>query len=55
MWWDRKFIKAIQKSNLSMIDAAMYMDNVRVWLHGVILGWIWYNGELTFRSTWRLE
>ena len=55
MWWDRKFIEAIQKSNLSLIEAARYMEDVRVWLHWVILGWRWHNGELTFRSAWRLE
>ena len=55
MWWDGKFIEAIQKSNLSLVDAARYMDDVRVWLHGVMLGWRWHNGELTFRSAWRLE
>ena len=38
MWWDRKFIEAVQKSNLTLVDAARYMDDVRVWLHGVMLG-----------------
>ena len=33
--------------------------DVRVWLHCVMLGWrwrwIWYGGELIYRSTWRTE
>ena len=55
MWWDRNFIEAIQTSNLTLVDAARYMDDVRVWLHGVMLGWRWVNGELIYKGTWRME
>ena len=55
MWWDEKFLEVVQKSNMTLVDCARYMDDVRVWLHAVRLGWRWINGELLYRSSWRLE
>ena len=31
------------------------MDDLRVWLHGVMLGWRWMNGEMVYKGTWRME
>ena len=31
------------------------MDDLRVWLHGVMLGWRWTNGELVNKGSWRQE
>ena len=39
LWWDQKFLEAVETANLKVIDCARYMDDVRVWLRAVRLGW----------------
>ena len=55
MWWDREFLEVIQRSNLAVIDCARYMDDVRIWLRAIRLGWRWVDGCMRFRSSWRME
>ena len=55
MWWDEEFLEIVKKSNLEIIRGARYMDDVRVWLRSVRLGWRWVAGELRYKSSWRLE
>ena len=30
LWWDQKFLEAVENANLRIIDCARYMDDVRV-------------------------
>jgi hypothetical protein len=55
MWWDDKLIEALEDMNIKMIARARYMDDIRIWLHGVRLGWRLVNGKLMFRKEWRQE
>ena len=31
------------------------MDNIRVWMASIRLGWRWENNALVFKMSWRLE
>ena len=55
MWWDEKLLEVIKQSNVRIIGSARYMDDVRVWLRSVRLGWRWQEGRLTYMRNWRLE
>ena len=55
LWWDERFLEAVEKAGIKVIDGARYMDDVRVWLRAVRLGWRWIAGQLTYRKAWRLE
>ena len=45
----------VRKSNLTILGGARYMDDVRVLLAAVRLGWRWVNGRLAYRRAWMLE
>lgn len=45
----------LERSNLKVVDSARYMDDVRVWLRALRLGWRWIDGELRYKRSWRLE
>ena len=53
LWWDEKFLALVASSNLSLEEKARYMDDIRVWLYGIRLGWRWTDGGLRFCSSWR--
>ena len=55
LWWDEKFLEAVEKANIRVIDCARYMDDVRVWLRAIRLGWRWLEGQLVYRRCWRME
>ena len=55
MWWDDKLIEALEDMNIKMIAWARYMDDIRIWLHGVRLGWRLVNGKMIFKKEWRQE
>ena len=55
MWWDEEFLEIVRRSNLEIVRGARYMDDVRIWLRAVKLGWRWVEGQLRFKSSWRLE
>ena len=39
MWWDGEFLEVARSNNIVIIRGARYMDDVRVWLRAVRLGW----------------
>ena len=41
--------------SVRVIDCARYMDDVRVWLRAIRLGWRWLEGQLVYRRCWRME
>ena len=55
MWWDEEFLEVARRNNIIIIRGARYMDDVRVWLRAVRLGWRWVDGELVYKHSWRLE
>ena len=42
-------------SNLSAEEKVRYMDNIRVWMRNIRLGWRWMKDELVFMESWRKE
>ena len=55
VWWDQQFLEVVKKSNVEIIKGARYMDDVRIWLRAIRLGWRWVDGKLVFNSSWRME
>ena len=55
VWWDGMLVEALETLNIKKIAGARYMDDIRVWLHAIRLGWRWVDGELLYRKEWRLE
>ena len=55
LWWDDKLIEALEKANIRRISGARYMDDIRVWLHAIRLGWRFVDGELIYRKDWKQE
>ena len=48
MWWDDKLIEALESMNIKRISGARSMDNIRVWLDSVRLGWRLVDGEMIY-------
>ena len=55
MWWDDQLVVAMTKLNIKMVKGARYMDDIRIWLHAIRLGWRMVEGELLFRKSWKEE
>jgi hypothetical protein len=55
LWWDEKLLSLIAKNNLTLEQKARYMDDIRLWLYAIRLGWRWVDGGLKFSGEWRDE
>ena len=55
LWWDDKLIEAMERMNIKTIAGARYMDDIRIWLHSIRLGWRVVDGVLQYRKAWRDE
>ena len=55
MWWDDELLEAIERLNIKTVAGARYMDDIRLWLHAIRLGWRLVEGELVYKREWRLE
>jgi hypothetical protein len=53
--WDRKWLDICQKNNLELVESGRYMDDLRVFLHEIKVGWRWHKGELCFCEEWEEE
>ena len=53
--WDNKLMKLCSKWGLTANEAARYVDDIRLWLRAVELGWRWSGDCLEFRQEWRQE
>ena len=53
LWWDERLLEVITKSNIKLIEGARYMDDIRIWLHTIRLGWRWSEGGLKYRGAWK--
>ena len=48
-------VEALETLNIKKVAGARYMDDIRVWLHAIRLGWRWVNGELLYKKEWKIE
>ena len=55
LWCDEKFLEVVETANIKVVDCARYMDDVRVWLRAIRMGWRWIDGQLMYRKCWRME
>ena len=55
LWLDEKLLSLIAKNNLTLEQKAGYMDDIRLWLYAIRLGWRWVDGGLKYFSEWRAE
>ena len=55
LWWDEELMSLISSNNLTVEEKARYMDDIRLWLYSIRLGWRWQEGRLQFCSDWRKE
>ena len=55
LWWDRQLMEILQISNLTTEEKARYMDNIRLWMRSIRLGWRWVGEELVFAKAWEVE
>ena len=55
LWWDEMFMSLVASSNLSVEEKARYMDDIRLWMYSIRLGWRWAEGGLKYRKAWREE
>ena len=45
----------LASANLRIIEGVRYMDDIRIFLMAIRLGWRWTDGGLRYRSSWKLE
>ena len=55
MWWDDKLLEAMDKLNIKKVAGARYMDDIRIWLHAIRLGWRIVDGDLVYNKVWKEE
>ena len=55
LWWDERFLALVAANNLTLEEQARYMDDIRVWLYSIRLGWRWTRDGLRFCRDWRKE
>ena len=55
LWWDDQLVVALESRNIKMISGARYMDDVRVWLQAIRMGWRLVGGVLTYKRAWMEE
>ena len=53
-WWDEELLQVMVKNNVIITDAeARYMDDIRLWLWSIRMGWRWTGQELEYCKEWR--
>ena len=55
LWWDDMLVEAVEKLGLRLISGARYMDDIRIWMHAIRLGWRIVDESMEFISRWRKE
>ena len=55
MWWDDKLLEAMDKLNIKKVAGARYMDDIRICIHAIRLGWRIVDGDLVYSKIWKLE
>jgi hypothetical protein len=55
LWWDEELIELMIKNNVTTNTEARYMDDIRIWLWSIRMGWRWTGRELEYCGQWREE
>ena len=55
LWWDDQLLEVMERMNLKVLAGARYMDDIRMWLRAIRLGWRVTNGVLQYKEVWKLE
>ena len=55
LWWDDKLTEVMEKLNVKTVAGARYMDDIRIWLHAIRLGWRVMDGILQYKRIWMEE
>ena len=55
LWWDDELTVALTRLNIITVSGARYMDDVRIWLHAIRLGWRILDDRLVYRREWLEE
>ena len=45
----------MENLNIKKVSGARYMDDIRLWLHAIRLGWRLVEGMLLYKREWKLE
>ena len=53
--WDKKWLEIMEQNNITIKTGCRYMDDVRVFLEAIRMGWRWHEGSLCYREEWRIE
>ena len=53
--WDLRLKEALTKVNVKVDEAGRYVDDIRLWLKAIKLGWRWDGKNLTFKKEWQEE
>ena len=55
LWWDEELLQLMVSNNVITEEQARYMDDIRIWLWSIRMGWRWTGGRLEFCKDWRDE
>ena len=55
LWWDEELIKLLVLNNIITNAEARYMDDIRIWLWSIRMGWRWTGKGLEYCGEWREE
>ena len=53
--WDLRLKDALNKVNVGVEEAGRYVDDIRLWMKSIKLGWRWDGKDLVFRKEWQEE
>jgi hypothetical protein len=53
--WDRRWLAMMVRMGISIETAMRYMDDLRVFLYAIKMGWRWHAGELCWKEEWEDE
>ena len=53
LWWDDKLTVALMKLNIQIAAGARYMDDVRMFLRSIRLGWRLVKDVLVYKEAWK--
>ena len=55
LWWDEELLQVMVKNNVITDAEARYMDDIRLWLWSIRMGWRWTGKALEYCREWREE
>ena len=53
--WDISLMKLLADNEMTVQEAARYVDDVRVVMHAINLGWRWEAGKMIYQDEWKKE